>query len=173
MPLRILLADGDKAWVDKLSASLREEGTYNVDVAYNGKEAQLNLYNNEYFAVIINPSIQNHSGLQVLTYISKNLADLPRFVLLDNEKLLETDEYSEDALNKKGVTEILVKPILNKELTRLLESYQSLKDVISGLKKRMEFRTKRRLATLTTILPRLRLKSFIHLRRSSLMCLLE
>ena len=136
MPLRILLADGDKAWVDKLSASLREEGTYNVDVAYNGKEAQLNLYNNDYFAVIINPSIQNHSGLQVLTYISKNLADLPRFVLLDNEKLLETDEYSEDALNKKGVTEILVKPILNKELTRLLESYQSLKDVISGLKKK-------------------------------------
>ena len=80
------------------------------------KEAQLNVYNNEYFAVILNPSIKNHSGLQVLTYISKNMENQRVFILLEDESLLQTQELSEEALNKKGVNDILVKPILNQEL---------------------------------------------------------
>ncbi|MEE2743846.1 MAG: HD domain-containing phosphohydrolase [Bdellovibrionota bacterium] len=135
MALRILIADEDKSWLEKLRDFLHEN-SYQVDIVHNGKEAQLSLYNNEYFAVIINPSIKNHSGLQVLTYIAKNVGTLTRFVLLDNDSLLETNDFSEEALTKKGVNEILVKPLLNRELTRLLESYQSLKDVISSLKKK-------------------------------------
>ena len=134
MPLKILIADEDEAWAKKLKAHL-EEVSYKVDLAYNGKEAQLNVYNNEYFAVILNPSIKNHSGLQVLTYISKNMENQRVFILLEDESLLQTQELSEEALNKKGVNDILVKPILNQELTSLLESYQSLNDIVSNLKK--------------------------------------
>ena len=135
VPLKLLLADEDKGWSEKLSKHL-EGSSYKVDLVHNGRSAQLNVYNNQYFAVIINPSIKNHSGLQVLTYINKNIEGLRVFALLESQALLETEQYCEDALKKKGVTEILVKPILNEELTSMLESHQSLNDVIAGLKKR-------------------------------------
>jgi response regulator RpfG family c-di-GMP phosphodiesterase len=135
LPLKVLIADEDKPWAVKLGQYLHEH-SYQVDLAHNGKEAQLNLYNNEYFAIIINPSLKNHSGLQVLTYISKNMENQRVIALLENDNLLETKEYSEEALNKKGIHEILVKPIMNQELTTLLESHQSLSDVIAGLKKK-------------------------------------
>ncbi len=135
MPLKILIADENIEWAKKLKNYL-EEVPYQVDLAHNGKEAQLNVYNNDYFAVILNPSIKNHSGLQVLTYISKNMEGQTIFILLEDESLLKTDELSEEALQKKGVNDILVKPILNQELTTLLESYQSLSDVVSNLKKK-------------------------------------
>ncbi|MEC7182872.1 MAG: HD domain-containing phosphohydrolase [Bdellovibrionota bacterium] len=135
MPLDILIADEDEAWAKKLKAYM-EEGPYKVALAHNGKEAQLQVYNNKYFAVILNPSIKNHSGQQVLTYISKNMEAQTVIVLLEDESLLKTKELSEEALHKKGVNDILVKPILNQELTTLLESYQSLSDVVSNLKKR-------------------------------------
>ena len=72
MPLDILIADEDEAWAKKLKAYM-EEGPYKVELAHNGKEAQFQVYNKKYFAVILNPSIKNHSGQQVLTYISKNM----------------------------------------------------------------------------------------------------
>ena len=50
--------------------------------------------------------------------------------------MLNTSQYSEDALKKKGVTDIIVKPVLNEELTNLLESHQSLNDVLSSLQRR-------------------------------------
>ena len=135
MALKILIADENESWAKKLKAYL-EENSYQVSLAHNGKEAQLQVYNNEYFAVILNPSIKNHSGLQVLTYISKNIEGQNLIVLLEDESLLKTTELSEEALQKKGVNDILVKPILNQELTTILESYQSLSDVISSLKRR-------------------------------------
>ena len=135
MPLKVLIADEDEEWAKKLKIYL-EEGPYEVALAYNGKEAQFQVYNTEYFAVILNPSIKNHSGLQVLTYISKNMENQTVVILLEDESLLKTKELSEESLQKKGVNDILVKPILNQELTTLLESYQSLSDVVSNLKKR-------------------------------------
>ena len=69
MPLKVLLADEDKSWAEKLRKFL-QDNSYEVDLVHNGRSAQLNLYNNKYFAIILNLSIKNHSGLQVLTYIS-------------------------------------------------------------------------------------------------------
>ena len=135
MPLKVLLADEDKSWAEKLRKFL-QDNSYEVDLVHNGRSAQLNLYNNKYFAIILNLSIKNHSGLQVLTYISKNIEDPKLFALLESQALLETKQFSEETLKKKGVTDIVVKPILNEEITSLLESHQSLNDVLSGLKKR-------------------------------------
>jgi response regulator RpfG family c-di-GMP phosphodiesterase len=133
--LKVLIADEDKSWTEKLSKYLRAN-SYTVDLVHNGRNAQLNLYNNQYFAVVLNLSIKNHSGLQVLTYISKNLEGQKVFALLESQAMLQTSQYSEDSLKKKGVTDIIVKPVLNEELTSLLESHQSLNDVLSGLQKR-------------------------------------
>ena len=60
VPLKLLLADEDKGWSEKLSKYL-EENSYKVDLVHNGRSAQLSVYNNQYFAVIINPSIKKPS----------------------------------------------------------------------------------------------------------------
>ena len=74
MPLNILIADEDEAWANKLKEYM-EEGPYKVALPINGKEAQLQVYNNKYFAVILNPSIKTIVDYSVLTYISKKYGE--------------------------------------------------------------------------------------------------
>ena len=71
MALKILLADPDVEWLQTAQAWL-EENLYEVDTATIGKEAQLAVYNNRYFAVVLNLDLQDHPGLMVMKFIKSN-----------------------------------------------------------------------------------------------------
>lgn len=134
MALKILLVDPDEDWLYSTKGKLETE-LYLVDVVSNGKDAQLALYNNKYFAVVMNVETKNHSGLQVLRFIKTNYST--QRVVMIMEKLPENpndeDALTPDKLKKMGAMEVLVKPFEIKDLLTSLEGHQSLGDMISNL----------------------------------------
>ena len=132
MALRILLVDPDQDWLDKAAAFFKEH-LYQVDLALNGKDAQLALYNNQYFAVVINYATQNHPCLQVVKYIRSNHFCDTIVMVMENSTVLKTDEISREQLIKQGVTETITKPFEFNKLVELLEGQQTFKEMLSSL----------------------------------------
>ncbi|PJB52851.1 MAG: hypothetical protein CO099_10390, partial [Bdellovibrio sp. CG_4_9_14_3_um_filter_39_7] len=134
MALKLLLIDPSEDWLFNTKQELEKE-LYSVDVVSNGKEAQLALYNNKYFAVVLNVETKNHSGLQVLKFIKTNYTS--QRVVMIIEKLAEDpgdeEAITPDRLVKLGATEVLVKPFELSALFTTLEGHQSLGDMVANL----------------------------------------
>jgi len=134
LALKLLLIDPSEDWLFNTKQELEKE-LYSVDVVSNGKEAQLALYNNKYFAVVLNVETKNHSGLQVLKFIKTNYTS--QRVVMIIEKLAEDpgdeEAITPDRLVKLGATEVLVKPFELSALFTTLEGHQSLGDMVANL----------------------------------------
>jgi putative nucleotidyltransferase with HDIG domain len=134
LALKVLLIDPDASWLSTVAEYLQGQN-YEVDTASNGKKGQLLLYNNNYFTVILNHETKDHSGMQVLKYISTNQSSQKLIYLLENNECIEDKTYAIEDFVKWGATEVLVKPITNEEIYDLLEGNQSYKDLLNNLKK--------------------------------------
>lgn len=135
MALKILIADHDEAWgkqAQKYFLSL----SYEVDVAINGKEVQLALYNNKYFAIVLNYDIQNHSCLQVLKFIKSNSTNQRVILVVDNKEVMESGEVSLEKMAKFGVAEIAARPFELSHVKDLLEGHQSITDLLASAPKK-------------------------------------
>lgn len=135
MALRILLADPDEEWLEA-TYKFFKDALYEVDRVTTGKEAQLNIYNNKYFAVVLNYGIQNHSGATVLRFIKSNAPGLRLIVLFNGQAAMEDEGLDEDKMKLVGITDYLVKPFSNAQLAELLEGHQSFTDLMNNLPKR-------------------------------------
>lgn len=135
MALNVLLADPDSEWLETVSKFLQDQ-FYKVKCVTNGKDAQLSLYNEKYFAVIINWDLKNHAGSQVLKFIRTNYPAQKVILVLENDGLYASGQYDEEKLKKLGATEIALKPFEISHLKELLEGHQSLGDLVSSLPKR-------------------------------------
>ena len=135
MALKILLADPSEKWLESASNFLKEQ-FYEVVSVTNGKDAQLALYNDKFFAVIINFDLQNHSGVQVLKFLQRNHPNQRILVILDSESIYEDERTSEEQLKKYGMVEILIKPFEVEALKGVLEGHQSLGDFMSNISRR-------------------------------------
>ncbi|WP_372654823.1 HD domain-containing phosphohydrolase [Halobacteriovorax sp.] len=136
MALKILIADPSDKWLESASNFLKSE-SYEVTTVSNGKDAQLALYNDKFFAVIINFDLKNHSGLQVLKFIQRNSPSQRVLVILESQSIIDDEERtSEDQLKKYAMVEILVKPFEVKSLKGVLEGHQSLGDYMKNIKTR-------------------------------------
>lgn len=133
MALSILIADSDEEWLDAACKFLKEN-LYLVKPVTNGKDAQLALYNDKYFAVVMNYDIEKHSGVQVMKFIKANYPSQRVLLLINSKKRM--DELGEERINRLGVLETLVRPFELAELKMALEGHQSLGDLISSLPKR-------------------------------------
>jgi response regulator RpfG family c-di-GMP phosphodiesterase len=138
MALKILLADPDLLWLENIKGKLEKEFSYEVDIVSDGKNAQLHLYNNEYFALVLNYEIQNHSGAQVLKFIKSNAPqkNMTTIVSLETSKRFDIGNLSEAKLEKLGVNEHIIKPFEAEDIHALLEGHQSIGDLVSNLPKR-------------------------------------
>jgi CheY-like chemotaxis protein len=137
MALKILIADPNSEWLAAASESIRSTSSYEVETVKSGRDAQVEIYNKKFFAVVLSASLTNHSGLQVLKFIRTNYPSLKVLMTLDNPG----DEADEDALNeeklkKMGANEVLVKPFGFEAILKTLEGHQSLGDLLSNLPKR-------------------------------------
>lgn len=139
MALKILIADPDEEWLYAAKGHF-EKLFYKVEVVSNGKDAQLALYNDEFFAVVLSTEIKNHSGLQVLRFIKSNHANQMVIMLL--EKVLSEEDAKEnelgtvDGLKKFGASEVLVKPFEFQLLQDTLEGHQSVGEMLNSIPKR-------------------------------------
>lgn len=135
MALKILLADSDETWLESARKYLLSQ-MYEVVVVSNGRNAQLALYNDKFFAVIMNYNLKNHSSIQVLKFIKANYTSQRVVVILDHKEIMERGEVTDDKMQKFGVAEIAVKPFDIPYLKELLEGHQSLGDLLSSVAKK-------------------------------------
>lgn len=135
MALKILLVDHDPEWLDTATKFLTSQ-FYEVKGVNNGKDAQLALYNDKYFAVIINWDVKNHAGSQVLKFIRTNYPAQRVVLILDNDSIITSGAYDDEKLKKIGATEILIRPFEMMALRDVLEGHQSLGDLVSNLPKK-------------------------------------
>lgn len=135
MALKILIVEPDEAWAGEVKRYFTEE-SYEVSTAFNGREAQLAIYNDKFFAIIMNFSTQNHSCLQVLKFIKGNSTNQRVIIVANDEKVLEDEEMNEEKLQKLGVANLAVKPFEMPFLKNLLEGHLSLSDLMSNTPKK-------------------------------------
>lgn len=135
MALKLLLVDPDDSWLTQAKAFLIAQ-MYEVTIVGNGRDAQLALYNDKFFSVLMNYDIQNHSCTQVLKFIKANYTNQRVIVILNDKSLVDNGVVSEEKFQKLGVAEIAIKPFEISYLKDLLEGHQSLGDLMAGVPKK-------------------------------------
>lgn len=135
MALKVLLVDPDETWLSQAKKFLQEQ-MYEVTSVINGRDAQLALYNDKYFAVLLNYDTQNHSCMQVLKFIKTNYTNQRVIIIVNDKSLVEQDIVTEEKVIKLGGTGIIVKPFEMPALKEVLEGHQSLGDLLSNIPKK-------------------------------------
>ncbi len=138
MAVNLLLADPDREWLQSAKTYF-EECLYEVATADNGKDAQLAIYNQKFFVVVLSLELKNHPGLQVLKFIKAN-RPAQKVIMLIGANAKQGDEslWDKDKLKKMGVSEVLERPFELKDIKGLLEGYQSIGDMLATVKRREE-----------------------------------
>jgi response regulator RpfG family c-di-GMP phosphodiesterase len=135
LALKILLVDPDETWLSQAKKFLVEQ-MYEVGTVINGRDAQLALYNDKYFAVILNYSIQNHSAMQVLKFIKTNYTNQRVIIVVNDEKIAKEEDVTEERMIKMGAAGTIVRPFDMPALKELLEGHQSLSDIMTSIPKK-------------------------------------
>lgn len=136
MALNLLIVDPDEEWLF-LAKEFFEGLNYTVTLVSNGKDAQVALYNEKFFGVILNVEVQNHSGIQVLTFIRSNHSSLKVIMISELvDGVDEEDQWTVEKLCKAGANEGIIKPFEFNDLKDLLEGHQSVGDMVSSIKRR-------------------------------------
>lgn len=135
MALKLLIVDPDEAWLRE-SKKYMQEQMYEVTSVINGRDAQLALYNDKFFAVILNYETQNHSCLQVLKFIKTNYTNQRVLIVVNDKALVDNETVTEEKMVKLGATGIIVRPFEMVELKQILEGHQSLSDVMNSIPKK-------------------------------------
>lgn len=139
MALKILLIDPDTSWLSQTKKFLIEKG-YDVDVADNGKGAQLAIYNAvdskiPYFYVVLNIETQNHPGPMVMKYIKSRFPTTNVCITLDDMRLVEDGDVTEEKAQRIGAQEFLPKPFDMEKLLSTIEGKQTLTQLVKNMKK--------------------------------------
>ncbi len=136
MALKILLVDKDEEWLFAAKEYF-EKLLYQTTLVSNGKDAQVALYNEKFFAVVMNAFVQNHSGVQVLKFIKSNYPSQNVIMITEIEEGVDKeDQLSVEKLRKMGATEAIAKPFEMDDLKGLLEGHQSVGDMVSSIPRR-------------------------------------
>lgn len=134
MALNLLLINPEEEWLAK-AKEFFTDAMYVVKTVSNGKDAQLALYNDKFFAVILNYSVKNHSGDQVLKFVRTNHPSQKVILIFDNQEMCPSEDAIEK-YKKLGASEVAVKPFEISHIGDLLEGHQSLGDLVSSLPKK-------------------------------------
>jgi putative nucleotidyltransferase with HDIG domain len=133
--IRVLLVDPDTKWLGEASAYL-EKNLYEVKSVETGKDAQLAIYNETFFAVIINFETKNHPALMVLKFIKTNYPSQRIILTFENNKEFEEGNLDADKLKKMGVHDHIIKPFPLSQIQESLEGHQSIDELLGNITKR-------------------------------------
>jgi putative nucleotidyltransferase with HDIG domain len=135
LALKILLVDPDESWLSSAKKYFLGQ-SYEVTSVVNGRDAQLALYNDKFFAVILNFETQNHSCSQVLKFIKTNYTNQRVIIVVNDQAMVDSDMVSEEKVIKMGALEMLVRPFELPLLKDRIEGHQSLGDLMASITKR-------------------------------------
>jgi response regulator RpfG family c-di-GMP phosphodiesterase len=135
MALKLLIIDPNSDWLLEAQKYFIEQ-MYEVTTASNGKDAQLALYQDKFFSIVINYEIQNTSFYEVLKYIKSNHTNQRIIAIFNDKDLIDSKIVNQESLWKFGVLETLSRPFELSTLKSSLEGHQSLKELIASITKR-------------------------------------
>lgn len=120
MSSSILISDPNKDWSKKTQDFLCASG-YKTTSAINGQDCQLQAYNADYLAVILDFATQKHSALEVLRYLRLNSPSSRTIITISSSTLIELN-LSQDTLIKLGANSVLTKPFPMELLLKSIEN---------------------------------------------------
>lgn len=161
MALNILIVDPDEEWL-MAAKGFFENILYKVKIVSNGKNAQIALSNEKYFAVILNIRTENHSGPQVLKFIKARFPNQKVVVItdVDDSEDAEEGDYTPTLCRKLGATETIVKPFEYPALKELLEGHQSVGEMVSNIPRRKELGPEEEVALEDSKFTRVKISAF-------------
>lgn len=136
MALPVLIAHHDPTLLKEFEQKFKD-ALYQVDIATNGKEAQKFIYEKDYFAILIDFQLKNHSSLQLLRYL-QSLKGRPKarvLVFLNPQDIEQEDDDLLDRLQKLGTDEAILGPHIFEDIIETLEGHQSIGDLVQNLKR--------------------------------------
>jgi putative nucleotidyltransferase with HDIG domain len=133
--IRVLLVDPDTKWLGEATAYL-EKNLYEVKAVETGKDAQLSIYNESFFAVIISYETKNHPAAMVLKFIKTNYPNQRIILTFENNKEFEAGELDLEKLKRMGVQDHIIKPFPLSQIQESLEGHQSIDELLGNITKR-------------------------------------
>lgn len=116
----VLVCDPSQEYCQKAQECLIQND-YHVDIAINGRDAQLKCYKNNYFAVILDMDTQAHSAIEVLKYLRINASQIKVLFTVESHKRLKELELTKKDLLDLGASDILIKPYGPEQLLKSLK----------------------------------------------------
>lgn len=131
MALRILLIDPSESWLNKAMEFFAAK-LYEVDIVATGKDAQLKMFQNKYFAVVLNLDVQNHPGIQVMKFIKTNQTTQNVVVTMNKDYFKEGQLTDKDKI-RLGALDYLVHPVDLEAIVDKIEGKQSMEQILTNM----------------------------------------
>lgn len=121
--MKVLVSDPQSNWIS-LVKEIAENGGYLVEVAQDGRDAQLKIYKDKFDAVVLDVDTQRNTGLEVLKYINLNASYLRVVLTVSGNDRLEELDLTAENLKKMGAADVLIKPFGKDALIKALSGEQ-------------------------------------------------
>lgn len=135
MAIKVLLIDPTSDWLFSTQSHLKQN-FFDVKTANNGKDAQIIISKDKFFAVAINLEVQNYSAHQVLKFIKSNQNVQKVIAYISSEEKLKEMGLDNEQVIKLGATEVVTSIPSPNELKNILEGHQGIQDFVTNLNKR-------------------------------------
>jgi len=97
------------------------EHKYKTEVALDGKDAQLKIYNNQFFCILLDLDTTHYSALEVLRYIRLTSPQVKIVLTIKDKETYHQMGLSEADLFRFGVSELLIGPYSMGQLKTSIE----------------------------------------------------
>ncbi len=131
MRRKFLIAEQDDVFAQKLNAALQEKGADCI-IARSEKDAQSQIAQNQFYAVILNYELQHSSAQEVLDLIKKK-NPLTKFFVLFNDQKVRREAGSFIGKDRTGITEIVGKDFEIKRILSLILGFDGEKEIRNNL----------------------------------------
>lgn len=122
-PKKLMLIDDEKSFCEVISFALKKEG-FEIICFYNAKEALLKIFENLPDLILLDISMPEMNGLELLVHLKKDLGEkCPPILILTNLKYTDSGEAINDdfaksigavgVINKSEDLDELIKKIKN------------------------------------------------------------
>ncbi len=127
MKSKILISDPDIKWAQSMKIFFHNI-YYQVDVAKDGKDAQLLVYKYKYLAAILDFETRDHECLDVLKYFRLNAPQMKVILTMKDEETFNNASLTDKEFAMLGITDLFIRPYEFKKLKLSLEGYNHFLD---------------------------------------------
>lgn len=120
MNKKYLISDPDTRLVSDIKRQFEKDGIV-IEVAHDGKQAQLMTYNNQYDAFLLDMETKNHTALEVLKYCTVNKPGLKIILSAKSKDYFVSFGLKDSDLKKAGIDDVLYKPYQLNDLKKIFE----------------------------------------------------